>query len=94
MNLGRAKLIFIIAFTGLNLFLGYNLFWPDYGRFTNVSVTAEDLRLTEALLNNHNYILGAPISRAVKTGNFLTVAHSAAIMDDFNQYYAENASVK
>ncbi len=74
MNLGRAKTILIIAFAGLNLFLGYQLFWPDFGKLTNVAVTAEELRQTESVLNENNYYLETTIDRAVKTSDFLTVS--------------------
>lgn len=76
MNLGRAKLILIIAFAALNLFLGYYLFWPDFGRLTRVAISAEELSLTEQLLNENNYFLEAPINRAVQTIDFLTVTPS------------------
>ncbi len=100
MNLGRAKLILIIAFAGLNLFLGYQLFWPDVGRLTRVAVTAEDLRLTEIRLNDYNYFLEAPFDRSVQTADFLTVSPSRlvqqAVVDQFigtqaDITYAENA---
>jgi regulatory protein YycI of two-component signal transduction system YycFG len=79
MNLGRAKIILIIAFAALNLFLGYHLFWPDFGRLTRVAVSAEELRLTEQLLAENNYQLEAPINRAVQTIDFLTVSQSLAV---------------
>jgi len=76
MNLGRAKLILIIAFTGLNLFLGYHLFWPDFGRLTRMAVTAEDMRATESMLNENNYYLETSPDRTIRTGSFLTVSRS------------------
>lgn len=76
MNLGRAKLILIIAFTGLNLFLAYHLFWPDFGRLTRMAVTAEDMRAIEAMLNEKNYYLEASPDRTIRTGSFLTVSRS------------------
>lgn len=74
MNLGRAKSILIIAFTGLNLFLAYYLFWPDFGRLTQVAITAEEANITEALLKENNYYLEVPLERAVQTSNFLSVS--------------------
>lgn len=74
MNLGRAKSILIIAFAGLNIFLGYYLFWPDFGRLTKVAVTAQDLHATEVLLNDNNYTLEASPDRSVRTSDFLTVS--------------------
>jgi regulatory protein YycI of two-component signal transduction system YycFG len=79
MNLGRAKNILIIAFAALNLFLGYHLFWPDFGRLTRVAVSTEELRLTEQMLAENNYQLEAPINRAVQTIDFLTVSQSLAV---------------
>ncbi|MDW7739219.1 MAG: two-component system regulatory protein YycI [Bacillota bacterium] len=73
MNLGRAKLILIVAFTGLNLFMSYHLFWPDFGRLTRVAVTVEDQRIAEVFLNHNNYFLDTAINRAVQTSDFLTV---------------------
>ncbi len=73
MNLGRAKLILIIAFTGLNFFLGYQLFWPDFGRLTEVAVTAEDLREAEQKLAANNYSLDASFDRSTRTSDFITV---------------------
>ncbi len=76
MNLERAKLILIIAFAGLNLFLGYQLFWPDFGRLTQVAVSTEDLQLLDELLEDNNYTLEASIDRSVQTGIFMTVSTS------------------
>lgn len=87
MNLGRAKSILIIAFAGLNLFLGYHLFWPDFGRLTGVSVTAEDLRAIEVLLNDNNYFLQTNLDRSVQVSDFLIVtparSFQGAILQDF-----------
>jgi len=74
LNLGRAKLILIIAFTGLNIFLGYQLFWPDFGRLTEVSVTAEDLREAEQKLAENNFVLDASFDRSPQTSDFITVS--------------------
>ncbi len=76
MNLGRAKLILIIAFTGLNLFLAYHLYWPNFGRLTRMAVTAEELRTAEAMLNEKNYYLETSPDRKIRTGSFLTVSRS------------------
>lgn len=76
MNLEKAKFILIIAFTGLNLFLGYHLFWPDFGRLTRVAVTAEDLRSIELMLKDNNYMLEASFDRAYRSGDFITVSPS------------------
>lgn len=74
MNLGRAKLILIIAFAGLNMFLAYQLFWPDFGRLTRVAVSARELQETTNLLEDSNYILEASIDRSLQAGSFLTVS--------------------
>ncbi len=74
MNLARAKMVLIIAFAGLNLFLAYHLFWPDIGKMSGVAVTADDLQSTEDLLKDNNYILETSIDRSVHTGDFLTVS--------------------
>ncbi len=76
MNLGQAKLILIVAFTGLNLFLGYHLFWPDFGRLTEVAVTAEQLRETELKLEENNYYLEAQVNRSQLSSDFITVSPS------------------
>jgi regulatory protein YycI of two-component signal transduction system YycFG len=75
-NLGRAKLILIIAFAGLNLFLAYHLFWPDFGRLTRVAISAEDLNNLENMLEDNNYRLQTTLDRSVRTANFLTVSTS------------------
>ncbi len=82
MNLGRAKLILIIAFTGLNLFLGYQLFWPDFGRLTEAAVTADDLREAEQKLAENNYILDASFDRSPQTSDFVTVSPDWKIKQD------------
>jgi regulatory protein YycI of two-component signal transduction system YycFG len=74
MNLGRAKLVLIVAFVGLNLFLGYHLFWPDFGRLTRVAITAEEMRITEAMLTENNYYLEVPLDRSIQTIDFITVS--------------------
>lgn len=92
MNLGRAKSILIIAFTGLNLFLGYHLFWPEFGRLTTVAVTAEDIQETEAYLNENNYFLETPLDRSVKVGDFLTVAPAVSFQGDILQLFIKKGA--
>lgn len=87
MNLGRAKLILIIAFFGLNLFLGYQLFWPDFGRLTRVAVTTEELRIAEGMLNKNNYFLAASLDRSVQTIDFLAVSPSAEFQQLIRELY-------
>ncbi len=82
MNLGQAKLILIIAFTGLNVFLGYQLFWPDFGRLTEVAVTTEQLRETEQKMEENNYILETQINRSQLTSDFITVTPSWEIRQE------------
>ncbi len=74
MNLERAKSIFIFVFLGLNLFLGYHLFWSDALRLARVAVSKEELRRTEAKLAGQNYFIDAVICRTVQTSAFLTVS--------------------
>lgn len=102
MNLGRAKLILIIAFAGLNLFLGYHLFWPDFGRLTSVAVTVDELHATEVILNDNNYYLETAIDRSAHSSDFLTVSPAqdlqGKILQDFVKKEArvvvsENATV-
>jgi regulatory protein YycI of two-component signal transduction system YycFG len=94
MNLGRAKLILIIAFFGLNLFLGYQLFWPDFGRLTRVAVTTEELRIAEGMLNKSNYYLATSLDRSVQTIDFLAVSPSAEFQNLIRELYtAEEALV-
>ncbi len=88
MNLGRAKLILIIAFFALNLFLGYQLFWPDFGRLTRVAVTTEELRIAEGMLNKSNYFLAASLDRSVQTIDFLAVSPSAEFQKLIRELYA------
>ncbi len=92
MNLGRAKSILIIAFAGLNLFLGYHLFWPDFGRLTKVAVTAEELRATEALLEDNNYFLDAALDRSVRASDFLTVSPALDFQGRLLQYFIEKGA--
>ncbi len=87
MNLGRAKLILIIAFFGLNLFLGYQLFWPDFGRLTRVAVTTEELRIAEGMLNKSNYYLEASLDRSVQTIDFLAVSPSVEFQSLIMELY-------
>ncbi len=92
MNLGRAKSILIIAFAGLNLFLGYHLFWPDFGRLTRVSVTTEDLRTTEVLLNENNYFLQATLDRSVQISDFLIVAPARSFQGEILQNFIKKGA--
>ena len=87
MNLGRAKLILIVAFFGLNLFLGYQLFWPDFGRLTRVAVTTEELRIAEGMLNKNNYFLEASLDRSVQMIDFLAVSPSAEFQKLIRELY-------
>lgn len=94
MNLGQAKSILIIAFAGLNIFLGYYLFWPDFGRLTQVAITAEETQVVEALLDENNYILEVPLERAIQTSNFLSVAPGLEFQQSIRQRLIDrNASV-
>ncbi len=92
MNLGRAKSILIIAFAGLNLFLGYYLFWPDFGRLTRVSVTAEDLRATEVLLNENNYFLQTSLDRSVQVSDFLIVTPARSFQGEILQDFIKKGA--
>ncbi|HED23907.1 MAG TPA: hypothetical protein ENN91_02165, partial [Firmicutes bacterium] len=74
-----AKSILIIAFAGLNIFLAYYLFWPDFGRLTRVAITVDDLKMTQAVLNENNYFLETSFDRAVQTSDFLTVSPSSKL---------------
>ncbi len=92
MNLGRAKTILIVAFAGLNLFLGYHLFWPDFGRLTTVAVTSEDLQETEVFLNENNYFLETPVERSVKVSDFLTVAPDISFQGEMLQLFIKKGA--
>jgi len=81
LNLGQAKSILIIAFLGLNLFLGYQLFWPDFGRLTNVAVTAEELSGLEKMLDENNYVMETSIDRGVKKSEFLKVSANREVKE-------------
>jgi len=91
-NLGRAKSILIIAFAGLNLFLGYYLFWPDFGRLTKVAITAEDLRITESTLNDNNYILDVSLDRSVRVSDFITVSTAMDFQRKILQHFIEKGA--
>lgn len=92
MNLGRAKSILIIAFAGLNLFLGYHLFWPDFGRLTRVSVTAEDLRAIEVLLNDNNYFLQTNLDRSIQVSDFLIATPARSFQGEILQGFVKKGA--
>ena len=92
MNLGRAKSILIVAFIGLNLFLGYQLFWPDFGRLTSVAVTTEEISAVESLLNDNNYYLETSIERGIKTSDFLKVSPDWETLDNILEDYIEKGA--
>ncbi len=93
MNLGRAKLVLIVAFFGLNLFLGYQLFWPDFGRLTRVAVTTEELRIAEGMLNKSNYFLAASLDRSVQMIDFLAVSPSAEFQKQIRELYTNKEAL-
>ncbi len=102
MNLGRSKLILIFAFVGLNLFLGYHLFWPDFGRLTRVAVTMDEIHSVELMLNDNNYYLETSIDRSARSSDFLTVSPAQGLQEKILQDFikkgaqvvvAENATV-
>lgn len=92
MNLGQAKSILIIAFAGLNLFLSYHLFWPDFGRLTRVAVTAEDLRAAEVMLSENNYYLQTNLDRSVQASDFLTVAPALSLQGEILQEFIKKGA--
>ncbi len=89
MNLGKAKTILIIAFLGLNLFLGYHLYWPYLGQLTKTVVPAAELQQALAYLAANNYNLNTDIGRNIQKSTFLTVTPAQqgpeGIRDLFNQ---------
>ncbi len=92
MNLGRAKTILVIAFAGLNLFLGYHLFWPDFGRLTKVAVTAEDVRATEAILDDNNFTLETTLDRSIQVSDFLTVTPAIDYQGEILQHFIKKGA--
>ncbi|MGM0688592.1 MAG: two-component system regulatory protein YycI [Bacillota bacterium] len=92
MNLGRAKSILIIAFAGLNIFLGYYLFWPDFGRLTKVAITAEDLQITESMLSDSNYILEVSLDRSARVSDFITVSMAMDFQRKILQHFIEKGA--
>ncbi len=92
MNLGRAKSILIIAFAGLNLFLGYHLFWPDVGRLTRVAVTAEELSITETMLNENNFFLRTTIDRSARVSDFLSVTPDRNLQGEILQSFIKKGA--
>ena len=90
MNLGKAKMILIIAFAGLNLFLGYYLFWPEVGRLaSNGSFSPEEQRLAEEWLNENNYFIQVPMDRSVRVSDFITVTTDFRLRAQLIDRFAE-----
>lgn len=93
MNLGKAKMILIVAFTGLNLFLGYYLFWPEVGRLaSNGSFSPEEQRLAEEWLNENNYYVQVPMDRSVRVSDFITVTADFRLRSQLIDRFAETVS--
>lgn len=88
MNLGRAKTIFIFAFLGLNLFLGYHLYRVEAFNLARVAVTVEELKKTEEQLNRQNYYISTAIDRTVRTSAFLTVSPEPDLQADILEQIA------
>ena len=82
MNLGRAKSVLIYAFLGLNLFLGYHLFWPNIGTFMQTAVTAADLQQAQNYLAANNYYLTTEVSRSAQQSAFLTVTPAQKLLEE------------
>jgi len=87
MNLGRAKSILIIAFVGLNIFLGYYLFWPDFGRLTQVAITAEELTIGsdthigyQALMTGKKIIIGSKCN--INNRAFIEAYYAPIVIED------------
>ena len=73
MNLGRARMILIVAFFGLNLFLAYHLFWPGTGKLSREAVTPEQVRYVREQLEQVDIQLEAAVDRTVPRSSFLIV---------------------
>jgi regulatory protein YycI of two-component signal transduction system YycFG len=94
-NLGRAKTVLIYAFLGLNIFLGYHLYWPTVGKFTQTAVTAADLQQAQNYLAENNYFLMTEVSRSTQQSAFLTVKPAQQILEDvIALYYNETAALE
>jgi regulatory protein YycI of two-component signal transduction system YycFG len=93
-NLGRAKTVLIYAFLGLNLFLGYHLFWPNLGKFMQTAVTAADLQQAQSYLAANNYYLVAEVSRSVQQSAFLTVTPAQQLLEEVVALYYNEALIQ
>lgn len=81
MNLSRAKSILILAFLGLNLFLGYFLLISEAERFSRNAFSAEELSIVESDLAEQDIFLEASVSRKIKRSSFLTVKTAQGLLD-------------
>lgn len=72
MNISRAKTVLIVVFLGLNLFLAYHLFLPEWGG-AGSAFTREELQKLEQKLAENNYEISTSIPRKKMSSSFLTV---------------------
>jgi regulatory protein YycI of two-component signal transduction system YycFG len=93
LNLGRAKIVLIYAFLGLNICLGYHLFWPNVGKYTQTAVTAADLQQAQIYLAENNYFLETEVSRSAQQGAFLTVMPAQQLLTEVVSLYQNDAVI-
>ncbi|NLZ28054.1 MAG: hypothetical protein GX887_03690 [Firmicutes bacterium] len=72
MNISRAKTVLIVVFLGLNIFLAYHLFLPEWGG-AGGALTREELQKMEQKLAENNYEISTSIPRKKMSSSFLTV---------------------
>ncbi len=94
MNLGRAKTVLIYAFLGLNIFLGYHLFWSNVGKFTQPAVTAADLQQVQNYLVENNYYLMTEVNRSAQQSAFLTVTPGQHLLEEVIAVYHNEAVIQ
>lgn len=82
MNLDRAKTILIIAFLGLNIFLGYHLLAQEADRLPLKVVSATDLQEAEEHLAEKNYYLHTSLPLWAQKSAFITVSPHRAMQKD------------
>ncbi len=98
MNTDRAKIALIVAFLGLNLFLAYNLFSPDFRGQPSSDLPVEELQRIELFIQDSGYRLDVPLDRTVQTGTFITVApysfeRSLVAEEAYSVAYGEQADI-
>ena len=72
MNISKAKTVLIAVFLGLNIFLIYHLFLPEWGGARD-AFTRDEFRRMENKLTENNYEVCISIPEEMMSSSFLTV---------------------